>query len=40
MSDMVTVVLSPAVRPQEDLEGMPRGLDGVGVVPYIWMNEV
>jgi len=35
MSEMETVILRPAVRPQEDLEGMPRGLDGVGVVTRI-----
>jgi hypothetical protein len=40
VSQMVTVVLRLIVWPQEDLEAMPRGLYGVGVVPRVWIGEV
>ena len=40
VSEMVTVILRPVVRPQEDLETMPSGLDNVGVVPCVWIDKV
>jgi hypothetical protein len=40
MSEMVMIVVPPVVLPQEDLEGKPRGLGGVCVVPGERINEV
>jgi hypothetical protein len=36
---MVPVVL-PVVWSEEYIHMMPHGIDGVGVVPYVWINEV
>ena len=40
MSQVVMIVLPPVVLPQEDLEGTPRGLDGIRVVPSDRIDEV
>jgi hypothetical protein len=40
MDKVVVVVLHPVVGPQEDLDAIPRGLDGVGVMPGVRMHEV
>jgi hypothetical protein len=37
---MVPVVLRLVVRSEENLHTMPCGLDGVGVGPRIWIDEV
>ena len=37
--EMVTIILRLFVWPQEDLQAMPRGLDRVGVVPRVWIDE-
>jgi hypothetical protein len=40
VDEMVTVILRPVVWPQEDLEAMTHGLNGVDVVPCVWIDEV
>jgi hypothetical protein len=40
LGKMVMVILRIIVGPQEELEAMPRRLDGVGVVPRVWIDEV
>ena len=34
------IVVSPVVLPQEDLDGTPRGPNGISVVPGYRMDEV
>ena len=38
--EMVMIVLPPVVRPEEDLDGVPSGLDVIGVVPSVRIDEV
>jgi hypothetical protein len=40
MSEMVMKFVLPVVLPQEDLDGTPRGLDGICVVPGDRIDEV
>jgi len=38
--EVIMVVLSPVVLPEEDLDAMPRGLHGICVVPGVRIDEV